>query len=201
MSRAFCFRRYSAVFGLAAVAVAASVIQPPPAKLYFELPSNRVLDMPELTAVFADADVTITRADEEARFEWHEMRSSVRAGHPGHVHIYAIPALLAILRDPSERGRTRWFGVLALSRIADKRVVDYLLDLLTDSDPNIADQAASQIERLTGKSFQFSAFKETDLNALAPRDVVEASAKEIRDWWRSNRDRVTLNTAATFFID
>ena len=106
-------------------------------------------------------------------------------------HKYAIPALLAVARNESDDSTTRRQSVKALSFIADRRNVGFLIDALSDGDRSVAMIAWQQVAKITGQRLP------VDLKA-APQDRQEQIAAW-RSWWESNREEAVLLWLAAEF--
>jgi HEAT repeat protein len=105
-------------------------------------------------------------------------------------HKYGIPAIVAVLRDPSDDADVRQKCVLALSRIGDERVVDCLIDALLDHNLNVATQAEVQLRKVTGQRF------EQDFKLPPPGTEARRTHQERwRKWWEDNRARVVIREA------
>jgi hypothetical protein len=70
----------------------------------------------------------------------------------------------------------------SLAQIPDKRVVDYLLDAMLDTDHEIAGRAAEWVQDLTGQA--------ADFDPKAEKGVREKQVNEVRYWWKTNRERM-----------
>jgi len=95
-------------------------------------------------------------------------------------HQYCIPPLLAVIRDRNENRGTRQKCVIALSQISDKRVIDLLIEALSEDEGNVVYQAARQLTGLTRQSFV--------VEPSAPREVRQREMiDKWREWWARNR--------------
>lgn len=103
-------------------------------------------------------------------------------------HKYAIPALLAVARNQSDDSVTRRKSVEALSYIADRRIVDFLIDALSDNDKSIVMIAWQQLVKITGQRLPID-FK------ASPQGRQDQIAVW-RNWWESNREDVELRWLA-----
>ncbi len=78
-------------------------------------------------------------------WDWSQrVRAADWLGDMGHA--YCIAPLLAVFRDDEDNSEVRVQCVLALAHIADKRVVDPLIDAITDRDGNVAGNAYRQLD-------------------------------------------------------
>ncbi len=158
----------------------------PPAVLRAPPAANRELDPETLKRIVELSDVLIDKRSNSGE-RW---KAANRFGRDL-AHKYAIPALVLVLRDPTDNERVRQKCVIALSRIRDERVVDYLIEAILDRNVNVATQAEVQLRMLTGQRF------EPDFKL--PPAGTEARRKHQdrwRAWWGENRGRVVLRDAA-----
>jgi hypothetical protein len=146
------------------------------------LAADRKLSAAELDELLAMSDVLISKREDPGRRRGVANRLGEDVAHK-----YAIPALVAVLRDPREDDDVRIKCVLALSWIRDKRVLDFLIDALSDSNSGVAFEAHSQLQKLTEQSFEYERFDED------PKSEMRQSLhKKWHDWWESHRDTATM---------
>jgi hypothetical protein len=131
-----------------------------------------------------------------------------RADIPGWLgdmgHAYCIPPLLAVLRDKTEDGDLRVECAIALGHIADKRVIDPLIDAMGEEGILRHEALAS----IAGLLFQANPDIEPPTLDREPSSLVEGkdalvkwrmqTQAKYRAWWKQNRDRMKLSRAASF---
>lgn len=145
--------------------------------------SNRDLSESELRELARLGDVLIDKNTSVS-----SRRSAVKKLAEVIRHKYAVPALLAVARDQSDDSHTRAKSVKALSFIADRRNVGFLIDALSDRDRSVAMIAWQQVAKITGQRLP------VDLKA-APQDRQEQIAAW-RSWWEANREEAVLRWLA-----
>jgi hypothetical protein len=115
-------------------------------------------------------------------------------------HAYCIAPLLAVLRDENADKNVRMYCVGALSHIADNRVVDPLIDALTDDDANVAGHAWHQLHKILrlGPYSSFApdpfAKPDPDLPKEWRGDLPsrKQTAAKLRTWWKETRKNLVL---------
>lgn len=138
------------------------------------------------------SDLLVTRIrprnrDEEENpsdFQGKRINAAQELGSTELSHPWCMPALLAVLRDPTDDPALRRSCVESLSFITDKRVVDFLLDAMLDENAEIASKAAEGVQELTGQTIEF--------DPTVKKPVREEKVKQLRAWWNSNKDRMRL---------
>jgi len=135
-------------------------------------------------------------------------------------HQIAIPALLAVLRDDKDSKEVQREAVNALSKIKDKRVVDYLIeDGLGSEHIEVASQASDDLAQLVGgplaqipgvaqrvpkdlndpdlEAPNFAEYREGRGDEYKKRyreylrNLYQHKQMVWRDWWKKNRARVS----------
>ncbi|MHC4401734.1 MAG: HEAT repeat domain-containing protein [Planctomycetota bacterium] len=145
--------------------------------------ADRDLSENELKELFRLCDILIDK-----RKDWGDREVAVNQLSEKFSHKYAIPALLAVLRDETDHSGVRQRCVLALSWTADRKVLDYLIEALLDDDMNVWYQAHHQLEWLTGP-------QEVPLGRFGPERNLEMRKRLHqwwRDWWDAHRDDFEL---------
>lgn len=138
-----------------------------------ELSESELRELVRLGDVLIDRDASVS----SRRLAVQNLGQVIR-------HMYAIPTLLAVARDQSDDSHTRVKSVVALSFIADRRNVDFLIDALSDDDTSIAMIAWQQLVKITGQRIPID-FK------ASPEGRQEQIAAW-RNWWESNREDAVL---------
>ncbi len=148
----------------------------------------------ELTAKQKDCILKVGDRLLDHRFDDPERKAAADwLGTMGHV--YCIPPLLAVLRDSEETSELRARCVICLSRIADKRIVEPLIDAMTDDDKNVACHAWMQLNMALfadGKEAP-PAYGNGDYNF--DLEWRKERQRLYRQWWEKNRDRATVSRA------
>lgn len=161
------------------------------------IPADRPLTLQELDYILRLSDYLIDKQN-----DWSSRDAAANIlGDLGHQ--YAIPALLAVLRDEKDNSEVRQRVVAALSKIRDKRVIGWLIeDALGSGENRLAMQALEDLPQLVGGPNVQEGF---DLMPPPPSDNLEAYRKENakylqkfyqhaqkawRAWWKENRDRI-----------
>lgn len=138
--------------------------------------ADRPLDLRDLDLLLRLSRFLIDKRNDGAK-------RGTAAGNLGALgHQYAIPALLAVIRDEEDNSDVRARATIALSQIRDKRVVDYLIDML---DENLT--AHYQLIKITGAGIGFGVEHDTAVK----RQKLQA---EWRTWWNKNRERAYLRS-------
>lgn len=166
--------------------------------LFRKLEPNRKLTEQQKSCILRVANLLI---DKQSR--WGDRDGAAHwLGEMGHA--YCMPALIAVLRDERDKSRVRLRCVLSLAHIADKRVVDVLIDAIADGDLDVARTAWGQLDKLLsfGNGFELTDIPHPGIGPghwdkdLQSRKELQ---KKYREWWNKHRDRVKLNRSATFF--
>lgn len=150
-----------------------------------KISGTRPLSLEDLNVLLGLSQFVACTEDEsnrnQANLHW-ALRDLGRLGHA-----YAVPALLAVIRNEEISPGLRIEAVTALSRIRDKRVVDHLIDMLDDYDMSYA--ANIQLINITAvKIGNLAAFS----NMVNRRKI----QNEWRTWWNKNRERASFRRGA-----
>ena len=152
------------------------------------LAADRVLDeehlrvLSELSLILVDKT---TRSGKRSR-ALQELNDKYR-------HVLAIPALLAVVRDPAESDdnlKSRSVG--GLSAVNDRRVVTILIDLLLSSNANVSQKAWTQLWQLTLQNFCYD-----HRESLERR---EAQARRWSDWWNEHQESAEIHWDSALII-
>lgn len=108
-------------------------------------------------------------------------------------HSYAVPALLAVIRDEKDIAKVRSRCVWALSVIKDKRNVEFIIDEAIGGD--LYFNGLSNLVRFVGRPPELKNSSWWAGVTPPPGDPKEREAYlEIwRQWWKKNRDKIELN--------
>ena len=139
-----------------------------------ELNSEDLQGLLSLTEVLIDPDASKS-----------EREAAIKKLGQVYKHKLAIPALLAVIRDRNEEYYTRSKSVRALSYIADRRVIDLLIDILSFDDRQIASLAQRQLRKITGQNMNYDHGGDVTTRT--------SQAKIWRQWWDDNRDTAKLH--------
>jgi len=143
----------------------------------------RRLDAEEMRMLVDLGDVLIDRDAEPFR-----RREAARKLGEVVAHRSAIPALVAVVRDPQSPPQVRQGCVISLSWIADRRVIELLIDAVGDPHVNVSTEAEKKLRALTGRGLE-------DFEG-AER---EARVQQWRDWWRANKDDAAIQWDRALF--
>lgn len=144
--------------------------------------ADRRLTEQEATEILTLSDSLI-----DSRTHWIDRKRAARRLGLDLGHKHCIPALLAVLRDQKDTFRVRQGCVLALSWIADRRVVDFLIEALLDPERNVAIQAHVQLQKLTGQPFQLDEYDPDPKSEMRKRHY-----QQWRQWWELHRDEANI---------
>ncbi len=142
-----------------------------------ELSESELRELVTLSDTLIDQDASVS----SRRLAVQKLGQEIR-------HRYAIPALLAVARNQSDDSVTRRKSVEALSYIADRRIVDFLIDALSDNDRSVVTKAWQQLVKITGQRLPID-FK------ASPHGRQDQIAVW-RSWWEINREDVKLRWLA-----
>jgi hypothetical protein len=150
------------------------------------VPPDRPLQLEDLDRLLQSADVLIdTKQSQDERRE-----AGDRLGILGHQ--YGMPALLAVIRNEAETENLRASCVSDLSRIADQRAIDYLIETLTDDNRAVAYTALGSLQKV----LRVGIGQDKEL----PRD--DAGRQRLQDrwrqWWDRNRRSVEIYRTGAF---
>ncbi len=111
-------------------------------------------------------------------------------------HVYCIPPLLAVVRNPRDNGEVRACCVRALGKIADKRVMDPIIDALGDEENQLAGAAWQELVRMftwtrPGPDVPPPPGVEKGLGAAMARR--EETRDQWRAWWAKYGDRIPFD--------
>jgi hypothetical protein len=157
------------------------------------LKSDRTLSDRELACLLKAADSLVDkRVDSGERYF-----NALFLGDLGHKH--GLPALLAVLRDTTDEPSVRLGCIAGLSRISDDRVVDALIDVLTEYDgpaDNIAGLANEKLVCVTRTKIPATAEDWNSTKANSPE------RKQLQDrwrsWWKLYRRRIDPDRANAY---
>lgn len=103
-------------------------------------------------------------------------------------HVQFVPAILSVLHDKQENRDLRFECAVALGGIADRSIVDELIELLRDKKFDIVVKAYDDLTRITGQRIGH------DANLRSPDDEDrEAVYRDWKSWWDKDRDTAQLN--------
>ena len=145
----------------------------------YELSANRSLSAAEVAKIHQLSDIVIDKS-----LAGLQRRSAAKSLGLTVPHKIGIPALLAVLRDESDERDVRYACLTALSRITDERVINYLIETLSDDDARIASRAERQLWKLTDQQIP--------LDIHAEPEVRSRQAEGWRDWWDKNRGKAQI---------
>jgi HEAT repeat protein len=103
-------------------------------------------------------------------------------------HTYAMPALIAVLRDHTDEPSVRQRCVIVLGESGDQRAVDVLIEALFDPSYNVASEADYRLGEMTHWPLPISEPLGRDPNS----DYRCARYEAWRDWWRKNRGKARV---------
>jgi hypothetical protein len=118
-------------------------------------------------------------------------RAARELGYLGHKH--AIPALLAVARDTSERLAVRGDCVIALGMIRDKRIVDFMINEFL-RDPQLESAALAALVGLVGRPPALYDTSWAGSVRHPPKDAKERAVyiDTWRQWWKGIREETHL---------
>lgn len=160
-----------------------------------DIAADRALSAKELDLLLRLSDLLIdTRANRVDR-GWAARDLGILG------HKYAIPALVAVLRDESDNMGVRQRAATALSMIRDKRTVEYLIsDGLGSNSSFFATEVLSDLVQFAGRPPELADASYRAGVKPPPKDPVERKKylETWHQWWKKNRDKIKLNRSERF---
>jgi hypothetical protein len=106
-------------------------------------------------------------------------------------HAMAIPVLLDVMQDEAEMPYLRVYVLVALSMIADERVVPPLIEMV--AHPESGFNAREQLCKITGVGWDWGFRTDT---VADPERAPEELRERWRAWWDENRGKIELDRTA-----